>query len=105
MKSALTTVIALALISFSLTGTSPVEAAGAVVAKCLPKFNAIKSSGKHWKAFAANTPNKNGQACGWTQAFPAKETAVSKAMSECRVSEGIHPTWGVTGTCSIVLVK
>jgi hypothetical protein len=26
-------------------------------------------------------------------------------MSECRVSEGNHPTWGLTGTCRIVLVK
>ena len=105
MQSVAARIIALVLISIALPAVPRAEAAGAVVAKCLPKFNAVKSSGRHWKAFAANEPNKNGQSCGWTEGFPAKDTAISKAMSECRASERKHPTWGVTGTCRIVLVK
>lgn len=105
MQSVAARILVLALISFALLAVPRAEAAGAVVAKCLPKFNSVKSSGRHWKAFAANNPNKNGQSCGWTEGFPAKDAAISKAMSECRVSEGKHPTWGITGTCRIVLVK
>jgi hypothetical protein len=79
--------------------------AQAVVAKCAPKFMQIKAKGKHWKAFAVNKPNNNGQACGWTEGFPAKYSASTKALSECQASERDHPTWGVTGTCRIVYLK
>lgn len=105
MQSVLAKVLVLAFVSLMLPIEHRAEAAGSVTAKCLPKFNALKSSGRHWKAFAANKSNKNGQSCGWTEGFPAKDAAISKAMSECRVSEGNHPTWGITGTCRVVLVK
>ncbi len=105
MWSLLARILVLAVIFFLLPTGPRAEAAEAVTAKCLPKFSTIKSSGRHWKAFAANKPNKNGQSCGWTEGFPTKNAAVTKAMSECRVSEGLHPTWGITGTCRIVLVK
>lgn len=81
------------------------QAAGAAAGKCLSKFNEIVSTGHHWIAFAGNNPNSNGQSCGWTQAFPSKEAAKAKAMSECKVSEKGHPTWGVTGTCHLLVVK
>ena len=82
------------------------EASHKLVGKsCVAKYKSVTAKGKHWTAFAANEANKAGQACGWAMQFPAKETAVGGAMSECRVSERIHPTWGSHGTCRIVFVK
>jgi hypothetical protein len=82
------------------------EASNKIVGKpCLAKYKSIKAKGKHWTAFAANQANKAGQACGWATEFPAKETAISGALSECRASERDHPTWGKRGTCKIVFVQ
>jgi hypothetical protein len=72
---------------------------------CLAKYKSIKAKGKRWTAFAANQANKAGQACGWATEFPARETAISGALSECKVSERIHPTWGKRNSCRIVFVK
>lgn len=72
---------------------------------CLTKYKSIKAKGRRWTAFAANKANKAGQACGWATEFPARETAISGALSECKVSERIHPTWGKRNSCRIVFVK
>ena len=100
-------VLAIAGLSLSVALMSTPSVAGAelAVAKCVPPLKKVRSSGKRWSAFAANKPNKNGQACGWTTGFPIKQTAVTMALSECRVSEKKHPTWGITGTCRIIYVK
>ncbi len=80
--------------------------AGPVTGKpCLAKYKSVKAKGKRWTAFAANQANKEGQACGWAMDFPARETAISGALSECRVSERIHPTWGKRNSCRVVFVK
>jgi hypothetical protein len=82
------------------------EASSKVVGKpCMTKYKSVTAKGKRWTAFAANEANKAGQACGWAMEFPARETAVGGAMSECRVSERNHPTWGRHGTCKIVFIK
>lgn len=82
------------------------EAANKIVGKpCLAKSKQIKAKGRHWTAFAANQANKAGQACGWATEFPARETVVSGALSECRASERDHPTWGKRGTCEIIFVQ
>lgn len=72
---------------------------------CLAKYKSVKAKGKRWTAFAANQANDAGQACGWATDFPARETAISGALSECKVSERIHPTWGKRNSCRIVFVK
>jgi hypothetical protein len=72
---------------------------------CLAKYKSIAAKGKRWTAFAANRANQAGQACGWAIEFPARETAITGALSECKASERDHPTWGKHNTCSIVFVK
>jgi len=74
------------------TTMAPPVIAGTLAGKCLSKFAEIKAHKEHWKVFAANVANDK-QACGWTVGCPVKDTAIAKAMSECRVSERIHPGW------------
>jgi hypothetical protein len=86
--------------------TVDAQASNKIVGKpCLAKYKLIKAKGKHWTAFAANQANRAGQACGWAREFPARETAVSGALSECRASERDHPTWGKHGSCKIIFVQ
>lgn len=100
-------VIASLLIGALMVSVLPtVSEANPVTGKpCLAKYKSIKAKGKRWTAFAANQANKAGQACGWATEFPARETAISGALSECKVSERIHPTWGKRNSCRIVFVK
>ena len=104
MKSvALPIFVSMLFVPALITGA---EAANKVTGKpCLAKYKSILAKSKRWTAFAANQANQAGQACGWAIEFPARETAISGALSECRASERDHPTWGKSKTCRIVFVK
>ena len=99
------TVSVFLLSSLLAAGCASTTEASSVAGKCIPKFEQIKKAGRHWTVFAGNLPNKNGQACGWVMNFPVRETAVSKALSECRASERDHPTWGKSGSCRVIYIK
>jgi hypothetical protein len=103
MRLAITSLLVAAL--FVPTFQAVSEANPVTGKPCLAKYKSIKAKGKRWTAFAANKANKAGQACGWATEFPARETAISGALSECKVSERIHPTWGKRNSCRIVFVK
>ena len=93
-------------ILFAPVFATDAAAANKVTGKpCLAKYKLILAKGKRWTAFAANRANSAGQACGWAIEFPARETAILGALSECKASERDHPTWGRHSTCSIVFVK
>jgi hypothetical protein len=72
---------------------------------CLPNYKKWQKRDRHWKAFALNNWNSGGQICGWASGYPTKQSAVSRAMKECRKNSTKSPSFGLKNSCYIYDVK
>jgi hypothetical protein len=57
-----------------------------------------------WSAFAVNTWNSTGQACGYTYRYSTRERALRGALKKCNREERATAS-GRRGTCRILGVK
>jgi hypothetical protein len=72
---------------------------------CASVYKNWQNRGKHWMAFAYSQKSAGGVACGWGEGYQTRSAAINRAMSECRLVQRYHPTWGKKNSCHIYKVK
>ncbi|MBG1233160.1 hypothetical protein [Aestuariivirga litoralis] len=89
----------------------PVSSATAKPAKykagsCAQRVADVKQRPGHWQAVAqSNKDSKGNFSCSAKWAASSKAEAIAKAISGCEHETSMRPTWGIPGTCHIVIVK